>query len=351
MKHTIAAACLLALSGAACAQSTVTLFGTLDQYLSLAKSGAKSWTRLEDGGSTASRFGFTGSEDLGGGLRANFMLEAGFSPDTGTGTLPGPAIGFTRQSFVGLSGPWGRVDAGRMYTPLFYSLFRADPFGVNAVFSPLNLITATEAQPGLSPFAGRASNMVRYRTPADSRFLLDLAYAPGEAAASSHRSGDVFGGNIGWNQAPFYVSYGFQKTRSGSAAAPVASPATSTYQVLSAAYDLTQTVRLSGNYIRNSSSVPTTPRADLFNLGASWVIGPTRLLAGVVRRTVDGSPRSQLGWTLGADYFLSKRTSLYTRLLHLDNRGNASVSLAGVPVAANSGDSVRSFGIGVNHSF
>ena len=53
---------------------------------------------------------------------------------SGKGTLAGPEIAFTRQSFVGLSTPWGQVDAGRMYTPMFYTLFKADPYGVNSVF-------------------------------------------------------------------------------------------------------------------------------------------------------------------------------------------------------------------------
>jgi predicted porin len=108
---------------------------------------------------------------------------------------------------------------------------------------------------------------------------------------------------------------------------------------------------LNANYMHNTSSIRTVPSADLVNISVSWAIGPVRLLGGAIRRKVEDSPRSQLGWTLGADYFLSKRTAFYTRLLHLDNRGGASVSLAGVPVVANSGDSVRSLALGVRHNF
>ncbi|MFS2052687.1 porin, partial [Variovorax sp. CT11-76] len=156
MKKTAAAGLALAASSSlALAQGSVTIFGTADLYLAHAKSGPSSSTRLEDGGQTASRLGFRGAEDLGGGFDAHFTLEAGFAPDTGKGTLAGPEIAFTRQSFVGLSTPWGQVDAGRMYTPMFYTLFKADPYGVNSVFSPINLVAATDAQPGLLPFAAR----------------------------------------------------------------------------------------------------------------------------------------------------------------------------------------------------
>ena len=122
--------------GGAIAQGSVNLFGTADVYIGTAKSGSQTIKRMAEGGLAASRLGFRGSEDLGGGLRANFLLEGGIALDTGAGTLPGPGFAFTRQALVGLSGQWGSVDLGRMYTPMFYTLFRADPFGLNAVFSP-----------------------------------------------------------------------------------------------------------------------------------------------------------------------------------------------------------------------
>ncbi|MDZ4357703.1 MAG: porin, partial [Variovorax sp.] len=145
MKKKATAGLALAASTLAFAQSTVTVYGTVDLYVAHARSGPASSTRLEDGGQTASRLGFRGTEDLGGGMGAHFTLESGFAPDTGNGTLPGPAMSFSRQSFVGFSAPWGQIDAGRMYTPMFYALFKADPYGLNSVFSPINLVAATDA--------------------------------------------------------------------------------------------------------------------------------------------------------------------------------------------------------------
>jgi len=351
MKKTALAAACLGACACALAQSNVTVFGTVDLFIGHARSGPTSLTRLEDGGNAASRIGFRGSEDLGGGLRANFLLESGFAPDTGLGTLPGPAMAFTRQAYVGLSGPWGQVDAGRMYTPMFFALFRADPFGVNALFSPLNLVAATDAQPGLRPFAARASNMVRYRTLAGQAFFADIAYAPGEAAAPSRRSGDVYGGNVGWQGKSLYLAYAFQRAREGSAAAPVAFPSTSTYQSLSGAYQWTA-LKLFANYMRNSSSLQGVPKAQIASVGASYAITPvSMLLAEAAYRKVDGSDRAQLAWTLGYDHALSKRTAVYGRLLRLSNRGNASVSMAQVPVIANSGDGVRVIAAGIRHHF
>lgn len=352
MKRITTAALALAMCGSVYAQSNVTIFGTVDLYFNSAKSGLTNLTRLKDGGNAASRFGFRGSEDLGGGLRANFLLEAGFAPDTGAGTLPGPGLSFTRQSMVGLSGPWGAVDMGRMYTPMFYALYRADSFGVNANFSPLNLVAATDAQAGLRPFSARASNMLRYRAPAGKPFVLDIAFAPGEAASPNQRNGDLYGATVGWNSKALYIAYAFQKTRSGSTTAPVAAPNSSTYQSVNAAYNVTPALRASANYIRNSLSLATTPKSDIVNIGLEWGVTPvSRVLASVARRKVDGTPRGQLAWTLGYDYYLSKRTTLYARWLQLDNRASASATLAGVPVVLNSGDGVRSLGLGVRHNF
>ncbi|MCY1512395.1 Outer membrane porin protein 32 [compost metagenome] len=353
MKKTATAALALAACALASAQSTVSVYGTLDLYVAHARSGPASSTRLEDGGQTASRIGFRGTEDLGGGLGAHFTLESGFAPDTGNGTLPGPAMSFSRQSFVGFSAPWGQIDAGRMYTPMFYALFKADPYGLNSVFSPINLVAATDAQPGLTPFAARASNMVRYRTPASMEFFADLAYAPGESSAPSHQSGNVYGGNIGWARKPYYIAYAFQRARSGSAAAPVASPATTTYQALTGSYELPSIgLQLYASYVRNASSLPNVPTAKLVNLGATYNVTPaSNLIFGATQRKVAESERSQLAWTLGYDYYLSKRTVVYARWLRLLNRHGASASLATIPVIANSGNDVRVLATGIRHNF
>lgn len=351
-KHWLAALGLAALGSAASAQSSVEIFGVMDVHLNSAKSGPTHLTRLEDGGSAASRLGFRGSEDLGGGMRARFMLEAGVTPDTGLGTVPGPGLAFTRQSFLGLSAPWGHVELGRMYTPMFGALFRADPFGMNSLFSPTNLGYSTDAQPGLKAFAARANNMLRYRTPEGQPWLLDLAYSFGEVPSPNSNNGRIVGGTVGWNQKPFFVAYSFQNAVDGSAAAPVAAPRTSRFQTLVASWEALPTLRVSGSYSTSRVNQAGTRDANLAQLGAEWSATPTgKLLFSIARRQVDGSERGQTAWTLGYDHYLSKRTMLYGRWLQMSNAGGASASIANVPVIANSGNGVRSLALGVRHSF
>jgi predicted porin len=85
------------------AQSSVTIYGSLDQYVNhMRSSSGASMTTLEDGALLRSRLGFRGQEDLGGGLYARFQLEMGINADNGT--QADSTRGFDRQSWVGLGG-------------------------------------------------------------------------------------------------------------------------------------------------------------------------------------------------------------------------------------------------------
>ena len=97
--------------------------------------------RQSGGGSSTSRFGLTGVEDLGGGTSTKFVLESGFSPADGSfqgGTL------FYRQAYVALQNTrYGDLRLGRQYTPSFYVVYDGDPFGANERLSPLALLATS----------------------------------------------------------------------------------------------------------------------------------------------------------------------------------------------------------------
>lgn len=83
MKKTMLALMLGASAGAAVAQSNVTVYGIVDVALVRESGGTASSTKLTSGVEAGSRLGFKGSEDLGGGVSAIFLLENGFQADTG----------------------------------------------------------------------------------------------------------------------------------------------------------------------------------------------------------------------------------------------------------------------------
>ena len=74
----------MASTGAVFAQSSVNLYGNLDEAVTVID-GKKTWSGLNSGGSSDSYFGLRGQEDLGNGLKAQFVLESGINADTGTG--------------------------------------------------------------------------------------------------------------------------------------------------------------------------------------------------------------------------------------------------------------------------
>lgn len=108
-----------ALCAHAQAQDNVTLYGIIDagiNYVSNVRGtngGGSSQFALTSGPMQGSRWGIKGSEDLGGGLKAIFTLENGFTVNTGTAAQGGTEFG--RQAFVGLSGAFGKVTLGRQY--------------------------------------------------------------------------------------------------------------------------------------------------------------------------------------------------------------------------------------------
>ncbi len=142
-KSLIALAVVGAFSGAAVAQSNVTMYGILDvNYMwqqgptNVGTTAApsvqqESVNAINGGHQSGNRWGVRGTEALGGGLSAIFALEAGFNIDSGTSGQGGRLFG--RQAYAGLSGGWGSVVAGRLATFSsgtgdFDMIGRVDPF-------------------------------------------------------------------------------------------------------------------------------------------------------------------------------------------------------------------------------
>lgn len=122
MKKTLIALAVLAVSGAAFAQSSVTLSGKMN--IGLQKTGSAKSTLAGGADGSDSRLIFAGTEDLGGGLKARFHLEHGFKPDTGALDNAANAAGvskmFQRQAFMAVNGGFGEVRLGRQYTLGFF---------------------------------------------------------------------------------------------------------------------------------------------------------------------------------------------------------------------------------------
>jgi len=157
--------------GAAHAQSSVTLYGVIDEGLSYTNNaGTGSVLKMSSGDVLGSRFGLKGAEDLGGGLSAIFRLENGFN--AGTGALGQGSRLFGRQAYVGLSSNrYGTLTLGRQYDPtsdLFSAMTASGNWAGNVASAPFDNDNAD--------WDFRVNNSVKYTSPVWNGFSGEAMY-------------------------------------------------------------------------------------------------------------------------------------------------------------------------------
>ena len=351
MKRSLIALAALAVVSAASAQSSVTIFGVVDAAVSIGNGDTSNKTALTNSSYNSSRLGFRGVEDLGGGLKAKFWLEAGVQNDNGAaaatstnnqatgGALAGmngsQGLTFNRSSWVSVEGSMGELRLGRDYTPQFWSFTVYDPFGTNGVGT-------TQA---LNSSAGgftivRASNTIAWKSPSYSGFgIWAQTYFGENASNAASQAGDGSAIRVSYDQGPLSLAVAFSKTDTG------------------AGTDV-QTTNFGGSYNMGVAQLMAFWNKDA-NTGAKDVTGYTigALVpvkpAGTVRVSFSNSDNGNGAKTdkfaLGYVHDLSKRTALYGTFASLSNSGGAAQALNGAATPANG--SSTGFDIGVRHAF
>jgi len=208
MKKTLIALAAVAATGAAFAQSTVTLYGIVDasygQMTATSAAGVKSTNKGISSQQSVSRIGFTGTEDLGGGMKANFTLEYYIEPDNGSGIGAGTAAtvaSTARQAFGGISGGFGSVNVGNQTTLIALTNGTSDFHGgVNTVgYSAGNNQNS------------RRSNMIQYTTPSFNG--LTASVQTGFAGAASSTTGNNTAVRIAYANGPLTVAAATETTK------------------------------------------------------------------------------------------------------------------------------------------
>jgi GBP family porin len=329
-KHLIPAVAALCAT-AASAQSSVTLYGIVDLNVSRfsagSASGAGNVTALTDGtvnGLNGSRWGIRTTEDLGGGLKAGVVMEAGVNADSGAAAQGGLAFG--RQIFVSLgSSSWGEVRLGRQYAAHDVVQSYNNPFGNALVLNPG--IGVTNVGRALPMFldAPRINNMIQYSTPKFGGFTGTLQHAFGENTAD--RFSAVM---VQYAGGPFAaaLSHEWNKDRTtGDRTNKVTSlGANWDFGVakLLAGYQKGDTLTTSaGNVGALSNLIVTGPitytavELDAYTIGVSVPFGPWTFGANYTRNNYDGAAGESLSLgkaAIGVRYALSTRSFLYTGL-------------------------------------
>ena len=385
MKKSLIALAALAASGFAMAQSSVTVFGVVDEAVSYVN-GKDNWNGLNSGGNATSRIGFRGVEDLGGGLKANFHIEAGILADSGSGNsgyskgtdTASDGLAFKRRSTIGLESAFGEVRMGRDLTEAYkatsrYDVFGQVGFGVSRLWSDGILgfggTKATTTPPAVAEGATgvaltnqRVSNMVTYVSPSFSGFKAAVNYGFGETAGNNSTNRYV-GGGLTYDNGP--LSLGLSAERQNSVGnvvtevntAPVANV---TSWALGGSYDL-GVVKLSAAYKDSKAKyddLNVKGKMKGYYFGVSAPVGA----AGEVKASYNRyEGRYDSDSKLKADQFalgyvhnLSKRTAVYGTYAYIKNKNNDGENL-GITlqsgVALKNNGSQHGLQVGVRHSF
>lgn len=358
-KKVIAAAVLACCAAGASAQTSVAIYGIMDAAFVGEHGGAAGTVnKITSGAASASRIGFRGTEDLGNGVSALFVLETGVRIDTGAVDAAGTI--FNRQALVGLKSRAGTLTIGRQYTPWHNALAQVgDPFGTGYAGTSKNLF----------PDSGtnvRTSNTVIYAVPATMGFTADLAYSAGEQAGDSE-AGRQMGASIGYSNGPLNVRLAYNHKNNEVAAAPgvpavtrgsgrnILLAANYNFKVVKAYFAYGSDKGFNSAPLGNASNpyggVAPTASTDGNEIlvGLSAPVGTGTVLASVMRKD-DRTAFNQdaRSWGIGYLHPLSKRTNLYAAYGSIDNRNGAGYTVAN---NSESGTGDRAYNLGLRHTF
>ncbi|AIO24829.1 porin [Burkholderia cepacia] len=344
-KSLLALVALGAFAGAAHAQSSVTLYGIIDEGLLFNNNaGGKHLYSMASGVMQGSRFGLRGTEDLGGGLKAIFTLENGF--DVNSGKLGQGGLMFGRQAYVGLSSQYGTVTLGRQYDSVvdFVGPLEAgDQWGGYIAAHPGDLDNFNNAY--------RVNNAVKFTSQTYGGFSFGGLYSFGGQAGQFSKN-QVWSLGAGYNNGPLVLGVGYLNARTpnqfggmfnnGSASSSVSSPIygayannANTYQVIGAggAYTFgaaTIGATYSNTKFKGFSAGPFVNQTATFNNGEinfKYQLTPALILGAAYDYTqgskIDGNSAAKYHQgSLGVDYFLSKRTDVYAIGVYQHASGN-----------------------------
>ena len=318
---------LLAVVGstAAMAQSSVTLYGRVNTTVEHEKIGSLSRNVMNN---NSSRFGFKGVEDLGGGLKAGFVLESGFDSSTGTAAKSF----FGRQSEVNLSGGFGMLRLGNL--PAASNDATAD------IVSMHNHDTGSSADQ-LYAYVLRDKNKISYRTP-------DFGGLNVEAGLSLHEeepgAKNAFDLAVNYELGALGLGAGYTKEGDVNQFALRANYTAGPF-VLAAYYQ-----RDKNGFAENWETTDLGKR-DTFRIAGAYMMGASEFHVNVGRagKYKNRADSSATQYTIAYNYNMSKRTKLYTYYTKVDNKVGASYNPYGFNNAA--GVDFSSFAVGVRHNF
>ncbi|MCU0969366.1 MAG: porin [Rubrivivax sp.] len=309
-------------AGSALAQSSVTVYGRVNVTAENQKNINVDGTQqvLQN---NASRLGFTGVEDLGGGLKAEFLLEHRFNVDTGS--ITNPSVYWAGDAFLGLSGGWGKLRAGRITSAAYYA---------TADFVSLHNHDTGTSEDKLYTYLGQNANTVAYLTPSFGGLTVEGSVS---AAEGPDKSKKVWGLAANYDAGALQLGAGYEIEE-----------ANDDYQLAVRALYSMGAFTFGGYY--QYSDLAALGDRNNFRGAVMYTFGASELHFNVGYADdwglVDNSAATQ--YTIAYNYNLSKRTKVYAFYTTVDQD---SFSYFGALGANGEVLSPSSFAVGIRHNF
>lgn len=292
---------------------TASIYGVLDEYVgSMRRSDQTArTTSLNSGGLTTSYYGFRGSEDLGGGTRTLFALESFFQMNSGAVGRTAADPFFSRNAFVGLSNGYGALMLGRQTNPMFVATGNFNPFGLSANLAP-SMLQVWSSNYNRTVLGDSVwDNTVQYTTPSIAGLTAATTY--GFGAVANNVGVRNLNLTINYASGPFAAVVSGQQVKYG---AGIVAPIGSEKAVMAGlSYDL-KVVKIFGEYF-DTKTPDVSLKTKTGQLGVSAHLAGGTVMASVAntQRNAPAVSTSRITAAMGYDYFLSKRTDLYTAYL------------------------------------
>lgn len=377
-KKIIALAVAGLVSGAAFAQSNVTIYGIADiGYINQNAGSAGKGSGIVSGGLSTSRIGFRGTEDLGNGLSAIFQLEYNLYMDTnatigGGGGITGGTSNGARTQILGLTSKnWGTVVGGFMNSPGMNASVKYDPFGYS-MFSPLRNLqdgaTVNGAQ-GVGVFNthtingnARVQNAVAYVSPSFGGLTLTGAYVfggiSGDFANRDARDQErTWGLQAEYANGPLSATFVYHDTNNIGNPLKAAASAEVDEWMIAASYDFGM-AKVFGTYQVSDFDTGVAgvrnEKDKAWQLGVNvpvTAVGSVQFSYGRASDDATGGNADSTSWGLQYQHAMSKRTTAYAGYSRVSN--DRLTNLGNVMGATNpdNGDNSRIWGAGLRHSF
>ena len=291
-KSVIAVAVAAALPAFAQAASNVQLYGSIDTNIEWRDNGTNSRMNIGNSGLMTNRFGVKGTEDLGGGMKASFMLEQGYSSDNPSSYS---TVFGDRSAWVSASGGFGEVRLGRDYTPFFRTICSADVMnGCTGAMTTQIIAVAVDARGGV-----RQNNSLTYIAPKMGGLSISAMWSAGAENTGANKSDSEYASaNIGYSAGGLMLGAAMESTKN-------AALGDKKLTVLVAGYDF-KVVKVGAFHTRKDQ---TAGDSDATAITAAAPVGKGFAKISLGQGSVGSTDYSLFG--LGYELPLSKRTSLY----------------------------------------